>query len=233
MFPVGDVNPMYRTPIVTRLLVAANLIVFAFQWLLGVPLLLAFSFIPAELSALLQGDGEPSVLLDIFTAMFLHGGIAHLLGNLLFLWIFGDNVEAALGKGWFLPFYLLCGIAATLAQFATDPRSSIPNLGASGAISGVLGAYLVLFPRAQVRVFIWPFSLFVGTLPVPAILWIGLWFALQLVSGVQGLGMMSEGGVAFWAHIGGFVAGVLLVWLFPRRGLPTSAREGWQVAGER
>jgi membrane associated rhomboid family serine protease len=223
VFPVGDVNPMYRTPLVTRALVLVNLAVFGAQLLLGVPLLLALSFIPAELNALLQGAGGPGVLLDLFTAMFLHGGIAHLLGNLLFLWIFGDNVEAALGKGWFLPFYLLCGLAASLTQFATDPRSEIPNLGASGAISGLLGAYLVLFPGARVRVFIWPFSLFLGTLAVPAVVWIGIWFALQLFSGVQGIGGPAIGGVAFWAHIGGFVAGALLIWVFPRRPLPRRA----------
>jgi membrane associated rhomboid family serine protease len=221
MFPVGDVNPMYRTPIVTRTLVAINLIVFVLQALLGLQLTLALSFIPAELSALLSGDGDLGVLSDLVTAMFLHGGLAHLLGNMLFLWIFGDNVEAALGKGWFLPFYFICGFAASLTQFATMPQSEIPNLGASGAISGVLGAYLVLFPTAQVRVFVWPFSLFIGTLPVPAIVWIGLWFALQLVSGIQGLGGPAIGGVAFWAHIGGFLAGALLIWLFPRRPLPS------------
>ncbi|HMQ29232.1 MAG TPA: rhomboid family intramembrane serine protease [Chloroflexaceae bacterium] len=220
MFPVGDVNPMYRTPVVTRALVAANLVVFLLQGLLTTPALLALTFVPAELTALLQGEGGPGVIADMFTAMFLHGGLAHLIGNLVFLWIFGDNVEAALGKGWFLPFYLVCGLAATLAQYATAPLSTIPNLGASGAISGVLGAYLVLFPGAKVRVFIWPFSLFVGTPAVPAVIWIGLWFALQLFSGVQGLGGPAVGGVAFWAHIGGFVAGALLVWLLPRRPLP-------------
>lgn len=220
MFPIGDVNPMYRTPVVTRALVAANVLVFVLQGAFGLPWILALAFVPAELAALLQGAGDPGVLSDLFTAMFLHGGLAHLLGNMIFLWIFGDNVEAALGRGWYLPFYLLCGIAASLTQFATDPRSEIPNLGASGAISGVLGAYLVLFPRARVRVFIWPFSLFIGTLGVPAVIWIGLWFALQLISGVQGLGGPAIGGVAFWAHIGGFVAGAILVWVIPRRPLP-------------
>lgn len=217
MFPIGDVNPVWRPPVVTRALVAANLIVFALEILLGTPLLLALAFVPAQLTELLGGGGDPGVLLDLFTAMFLHGGVAHLLGNMVFLWIFGDNVEAALGKGWFLPFYLACGLAASAVQYATAPLSGIPNLGASGAISGVLGAYLVLFPSASVRVFVWPFSLFVGTLGVPAVVWIGIWFALQLFSGVQGLGMEAAGGVAFWAHVGGFVAGLLLVWVMPRR----------------
>lgn len=219
MFPIGDINPVYRPPVVTRALVAANVILFFLTLALGTPFLLALAFVPAELTALLGGDGNPGVLFDLFTSMFLHGGVAHLLGNLVFLWIFGDNVEAAFGKGWFLPFYLACGLAATAVQYATAPLSGIPNLGASGAISGVLGAYLVLFPSASVRVFVWPFSLFVGTLGVPAVVWIGLWFVLQLFNGVQILGDTAMGGVAFWAHIGGFVAGLVLVWVMPRRPL--------------
>lgn len=217
MFPVGDINPVYRRPVVTTMLVAANLIVFGIQVVLGLPFVLALSFVPAELFALLQGAGGPGVLADLLTAMFLHGSIGHLIGNMLFLWIFGDNVEAVFARGWFLPFYLACGIAASLSQYAIAPLSEIPNLGASGAISGVLGAYLVLFPTASVRVFVWPFSLFVGTLGVPAVVWIGLWFVLQLFSGVQDLGRVAVGGVAFWAHIGGFLAGLALVWLLPRR----------------
>jgi membrane associated rhomboid family serine protease len=224
VFPIGDVNPVWRTPVVTRALVAANLAVFALQLLFGIPMVLALSFIPAELYALLRGAGGVEVLRDMFTSMFLHGSVSHLVGNMVFLWIFGDNVEADLGKGWFLPFYLVCGLAATLTQYATDPLSEIPNLGASGAISGVLGAYLVRFPGASVRVFIWPFSLFIGTPGVPALVWIGLWFVLQLFSGVQGLGQVAAGGVAFWAHIGGFVAGLVLVWLLPRRPRPMGVR---------
>lgn len=217
MFPVGDINPVWRPPVVTTLLVVANLVVFVLELLLGEAFVLDLAFVPAELNALLQGAGNLEVLFDLFTAMFLHGSIGHLLGNLLFLWIFGDNVEAALGKGWFLPFYLVCGLAASFAQFALDPTSEIPNLGASGAISGVLGAYLIMFPGARVRVFIWPFSIFIGTLGVPAAVWIGLWFVLQLFSGIQEFGRMVTGGVAFWAHIGGFVAGLVLIYLLPRR----------------
>jgi membrane associated rhomboid family serine protease len=220
MFPVGDINPVWRPPVVTTALVVANVAVFLLQLLLGTPFVLAYSFVPAELNALLQGAGGPAVLLDLFTAMFLHGSVAHLLSNLLFLWIFGDNVEASLGKGWFLPFYLVCGLAASITQYATAPLSEIPNLGASGAISGVLGAYLVLFPVASVRVFVWPFSLFLGTLGVPAFIWIGLWFVLQLFSGVQELGRVAAGGVAFWAHVCGFVAGLALILLLPRRPRP-------------
>jgi membrane associated rhomboid family serine protease len=219
VFPIGDVNPVYRPPVVTRALVAANLVVFVLELLLGTPFLLALAFVPVELTELLGGGGNPGVIFDLFSSMFLHGGVTHLLGNMVFLWIFGDNVEAAFGKGWFLPFYLACGLAASAVQYATAPLSGIPNLGASGAISGVLAAYLVLFPSASVRVFVWPFSLFVGTLGVPAVVWIGLWFVFQLFNGVQTLGGMAMGGVAFWAHIGGFVAGLLLVWVMPRRPL--------------
>lgn len=222
MFPVGDINPVWRPPVVTTALVVANVAVFVLELLFGTPFIVAFSFVPAELSALLRGAGNLGVLVDLFTAMFLHGSVAHLLSNLLFLWIFGDNVEATLAKGWFLPFYLVCGLVASLTQYAVTPLSEIPNLGASGAISGVLGAYLVLFPVASVRVFVWPFSLFLGTFGVPAFIWIGLWFVLQLFSGVQELGRVAAGGVAFWAHIGGFVAGLLLILFLPRRPRPRS-----------
>lgn len=220
MFPVGDINPVRYPPWVTRGLVAINLIVFALELFLGVALIATMSFVPAELTALLRGSGDTGVLRDLFTAMFLHASVAHIFGNMLFLWIFGDNVEEDLGWGWFLPFYLVCGLVASLIQYATAPLSEVPMVGASGAISGVLGAYLVRFPRAQVRVFIWPFSLLVGTLAVPAALWIGLWFVLQLFAGIADLGRVSEGGVAFWAHIGGFVAGLVLVFLLPRRSRP-------------
>jgi membrane associated rhomboid family serine protease len=220
MFPIGDDNPVWRPPVVTTALVVANVAVFALELLYGTPFILAYSFVPAELNALLRGAGGLDVLLDLLTAMFLHGSVAHLLSNLLFLWIFGDNVEASLGKGWFLPFYLLCGLAASLSQYATMPLSEIPNLGASGAISGVLGAYLVLFPAASVRVFVWPFSLFLGTFGVPAFIWIGFWFGLQLFLGVREFGQVAAGGVAFWAHVGGFVAGLLLILLLPRRPRP-------------
>jgi membrane associated rhomboid family serine protease len=220
VFPIGDVNPVTRRPVITGLLVAANVIVFLFEILLGTRFVYDWSFVPAELFALLQGAGNLEVLADLFTAMFLHGSVAHIVGNLLFLWIFGDNVEAIFAKGWFLPFYLVCGLAASLTQYAINPTSEIPNLGASGAISGVLGAYLVLFPTASVRVFVWPFSLFLGTFGLPAFIWIGLWFVMQLFSGLQDLGRVASGGVAFWAHVGGFVAGLLLVWLLPRRPAP-------------
>jgi membrane associated rhomboid family serine protease len=217
MFPIGDINPVFSPPWVTRGLVVTNIVVFALELFLGIALIVTLSFVPAELSALLLGSGDASVLRDLFTAMFLHASVAHIFGNMLFLWIFGDNVEESLAWGWFLPFYLACGLVASLVQYATAPLSEVPMVGASGAISGVLGAYLVLFPRVKVRVFIWPFSLFIGTLNVPAAFWIGLWFVMQLFGGIEDLGRVSQGGVAFWAHIGGFLAGLFLVMVLPRR----------------
>lgn len=222
MFPVGDINPVRYPPWVTRALVVTNLVIFALELFLGIALIATLSFVPAELTALLRGSGDASVLRDLFTSMFLHASVAHIFGNMLFLWIFGDNVEEILAWGWFLPFYLACGLVASLVQYATAPLSEVPMVGASGAISGVLGAYLVRFPRARVRVFIWPFSLLIGTLAVPAAFWIGLWFVLQLFAGIEDLGRVTEGGVAFWAHIGGFLAGLVLVLVLPRRTLPRS-----------
>jgi membrane associated rhomboid family serine protease len=218
MFPIGDDNPTRRTPVVNTLLIVANIVVFVVQLLQGTEFILRWAFIPARLTAVLDGIGGPEVLATIFTAMFMHASIGHIVGNLLFLYIFGDNVEDNFGHIPYLFFYLLCGVAATFAQYFTDPISTIPNLGASGAISGVLGAYIVLYPTVRVRLFIWPFSLFLGSLGLPAFLWIGFWFGMQLLPAVQTLGrMMNEGGVAFWAHVGGFVAGVLLVLVFRRR----------------
>lgn len=220
MFPVRDDNPTRRVPVVNNALIAINVVVFIFELLLGDRFVYSWSFVPRELSDLLAGDGSFDVVLTMFSAMFLHGSIGHIIGNMLFLWIFGDNVEDNFGSGPYLIFYLLCGLAATLAQFFVDPRSAIPNLGASGAISGVLGAYIVLYPVAAVRLFVWPLSFFIGTFALPAFLWIGIWFVMQLIPGIQGLGAVSEGGVAFWAHIGGFVAGLLLIGFFRQRRPP-------------
>ena len=146
--------------------------------------------------------------------MFMHGGWLHLLGNMLYLWIFGDNVEDAFGHAKFLIFYLLCGIAATLLQVFFSASSNIPNLGASGAIAGVLGSYLVMFPRGQVRVLMGR-----GIIPLPALVVIGLWFVLQFISGVGSIAQASQtGGVAYMAHVGGFIAGVVLTFLFRSTG---------------
>ncbi len=213
MFPIGDDNPTRRPTVVNKILILLNVLVFLLELVGGDDFIITWSFIPASFSDWLNGEGSAFVLLTIATAMFMHAGIAHIFGNMLFLWIFGDNVEDEFGRVPYLVFYLVCGVGATLAQYLVNPISQIPNLGASGAISGVLGAYLVMHPLARVRLFVWPFSLFVGTIPLPAVLWIGVWFYLQLASGFDQLGMMiDQGGTAFWAHIGGFVVGFVLVW---------------------
>lgn len=219
MFPIGDDNPTRRTPVVNWILLALIIVVFLLEITSGNDFIIRWSFIPLRLTMLLEGNASLEVLLTIISAMFLHAGIGHIAGNLLFLWIFGDNVEDAFGHIPYLVFYLICGVGATFIQYFTDPQSRIPNLGASGAISGVLAAYMVMYPRARVRLAIWPFVLLIGTLPVPALLLIGFWFLMQLTSGFQALGMMTNaGGVAYWAHIGGFIVGFILVWfLRPRR----------------
>jgi membrane associated rhomboid family serine protease len=156
------------------------------------------------------------VWLTVFTSMFLHGSPLHLGGNMLYLWIFGNNVEDAMGSGRFLLFYLLCGIAAAAAQVATAPYSTIPMLGASGAVAGVLGAYLVRFPTAQVETCV--FFFFITIIRLPALIVLGFWFLLQFTQGIAELGGVSDGGgVAWWAHIGGFVLGMLLINLFAQR----------------
>jgi membrane associated rhomboid family serine protease len=159
--------------------------------------------------------------------MFVHGGWMHIIGNMAFLLIFGDNIEDATGHVSYLLFYLLCGIIAGLTQTFLNPASGIPMIGASGAISGVLGAYIVLFPQGKVRALV--FFGFIGQVLLPAWVMLGLWFLLQLVSGVTSLGAADVGGVAFWAHVGGFVAGALLIWLF--RDKETVARQNAMRAG--
>lgn len=222
MFPLGDENPTRRTPVVNWTLLLLNVIVFFFEIRGGEDFIMRWSFIPARFSAFLSGNPDPEALLTLFSAMFMHAGIAHIAGNLLYLWIFGDNVEDMFGHIPYLIFYLLCGIGATFFQYLTNPVSRVPNLGASGAIAGVLAAYMLMFPHARVRLAIWPLVLIFGTIPVPALLVIGVWFVLQLSSGFQMLGAMPDvGGVAYWAHIGGFVVGLLLAWFFrPRRPHP-------------
>ena len=180
-----------------------------------------YAIIPAEL---LRGQDLPPTIpipvwLTILTSMFLHGGLMHLLGNMLYLWIFGDNVEDAMGPIRFLLFYILCGVAAALTQIAIDPGSAIPLIGASGAIAGVLAAYFMLFPHARVLTLI-PIFFFLRLISVPAVFLLGVWFLLQVISGAGSLG--SGGGVAWFAHIGGFIAGAALVFLFRRRGVPVT-----------
>ncbi|HLD13195.1 MAG TPA: rhomboid family intramembrane serine protease [Burkholderiales bacterium] len=221
MIPLRDDNPTTITPFVTYIFIAACILVFLWQMSLGEKgfeaAVLALGVIPATL----LGDARlpPELYLvppvaTVFSSMFLHGGFMHLAGNMLYLWIFGNNVEDSMGHVRFVIFYLLCGVAAVLAQAWPNPESTIPMIGASGAISGVLGAYLLLFPRAHVLVLI-PLGMFSRMVPLPAMVVLGFWFVLQLVSSALADG--SQGGVAFGAHIGGFVAGMILIPVFKYR----------------
>lgn len=219
VFPIGDDNTGRRLfPVVTVLLIVVNVAVFLIELAQGARIegfFQTWAVIPAEYSA--REDLPPTqpfpFWATMFTSMFMHGGWLHLFGNMLYLWIFGDNVEDAMGRGRYLVFYLACGIAAALAQIAIDPDSTIPSVGASGAISGVLGAYLVMFPGRRVAV------LLIRTVTyMPAIVVIGFWILLQFISGIGQLAQTEQtGGVAYAAHVGGFVAGLVLVWLFRKR----------------
>jgi membrane associated rhomboid family serine protease len=218
MFPVSDVIPSRTTPVVTISLIALNAFAFLYELTLSDPELHRFvqsyGVVPAYFSL-------PAVV----TSMFLHGGWLHFLGNMLYLWIFGDNVEDRLGHGWFVLFYLGCGAAAALGQVATSPVSLVPMVGASGAIAGVMGAYFVLFPHSRVltAVFI---LFFMDLIEIPAIFFLGIWFLMQFFSGVGSLGAdAAQGGVAFWAHIVGFAVGALagVVW----RTIESRRRERW------
>lgn len=205
MLPIGDDNSSRRiTPVITYLLIAANVFFFLLELTFGDVFIEKLAVVPARFFANPAGQ-----FLTIFSAMFLHAGWLHLLGNMLYLWIFGDNVEDRFGHGKFLLFYLVCGVAAFYAQMITDPTSTVPNLGASGAIAGVLGAYLLLFPRQRVRVLLFNFII-----PMPAIIVIGLWIFLQIISQTSSAYTANAGGVAYMAHIGGFIAGFILTLLF-------------------
>jgi membrane associated rhomboid family serine protease len=203
MLPIGDDNSARRTvPVVTYALIAVNVLFFLVELSAGEDFIRQWSVIPRELLANPVGE-----FITIFTAMFMHGGWLHLLSNMLYLWIFGDNVEDRLGHAKFLLFYVLCGIAATYAQALVNPGSNIPNLGASGAIAGVLGAYLIMFPGGRVSVMMGR-----GIIPMPALVVIGFWALLQVFSSFAAAN--NTGGVAYMAHVGGFVAGLVLGLLF-------------------
>ena len=201
MFPIRDHNPSGRTPFVTYALMAINIVVFLSYVDMGDRALSYFywdyALIPAEVSA---GEG----ITGVFTSMFLHGGFLHLAGNMLFLFIFGDNIEDEMGHLPYLGFYLACGLAAAVLQWASAPQSMVPVVGASGAIAGVMGGYLLLYPRAKVDILL-IFIVFFKVLPLPAWIMLGLWFGMQLFGGFSTPG--DGGGVAYWAHAGGFVAG--------------------------
>jgi membrane associated rhomboid family serine protease len=233
MFPYRDENRTQRRSWVTLVFIALNVLTWLFVQGAGAPLPLAQSvcnlgLIAGELTGSLPpgtafplGEGlacltdpGPQVS-NVLTSMFLHGSWMHLLGNMWFLWIFGDNVEDSMTRPRFAVFYLLCGVVAALAQVLTDPSSGIPMVGASGAISGVMGAYLVLYPRVRVFALL-PLGFFLTSVALPAWVMLAYWIGLQLLSGVTSIGRVGAG-VAFWAHVGGFVAGVVLVKLFARR----------------
>jgi membrane associated rhomboid family serine protease len=202
MLPIGDDNSSRRTfPIITYALIALNLIFFFFELAGGDAFILSWSFVPTRFLSDPAGQ-----FITVFTSMFMHAGWLHILGNMLYLWIFGDNVEDRFGHFKFLLFYLACGVAASFAQFIFSMNSNIPNLGASGAIAGVLGAYLLLFPRGKV------YMLFFRIItPVPAWVALGFWIFLQIISGAGSLASAGQtGGVAYMAHIGGFLAGLIL-----------------------
>ena len=206
MFPIGDDDSSRRTvPLVTYALIALNVLFFFVELSGGDAFIEQWAFVPSRFLANPGGD-----FLTLFTAMFMHAGWVHLGGNMLYLWIFGDNVEDRFGHIKFIIFYLLCGLAATFAQLAFSAGSNVPNLGASGAIAGVLGAYILMFPQGKVKVLMGR-----GVVPMPALVVIGLWIVLQFFSGIGSIANTAEtGGVAYMAHIGGFIAGFALTFLF-------------------
>ena len=221
MIPLRDVIPSRTTPYVTFAIIAVNALAFLLE--LRAPdiqdFVFAYGLIPAEFS-----------WVNVFTSMFLHGGWLHIIGNMWFLWIFGDNVEDRMGHGRFVVFYLLCGIAAALAQTMMAPNSQIPMVGASGAIAGVMGAYFVLYPRSRIVTLV-PLFVFMQIMEVPAILFLGIWFLMQFISGVGTVATVAgreSGGVAFWAHVAGFITGVAAVMVFRR---PERQRVEWWDEG--
>ncbi len=215
--PLKDNNPSRTYPVVNITLLLANVVIFLYQ--LALPpydqklFLLSNATIPARIPAFLDGHvGFEAAFLPLITSMFLHSGFLHLAGNMLFLWIFGDNVEDTFGHLPYLFFYLGCGLGAGLLHILFNLGSTIPALGASGAISGVMGAYMVLFPRERILTLV-----FIFVVPIPAVFILGYWFLLQFLAGIDALGTSAKGGVAVWAHVGGFLLGVLLTQVLRRR----------------
>ena len=218
-FPLKDDNPTSTFPVVTVGLILANCLVFYHQLTLSLPAGQRFVFewgaIPYQIihGEILSGRGLVPPFVTLFSSMFLHGGFMHLIGNMLYLWIFGNNIEDTLGHFRFLTFYLLAGLSAALIQVLSDPQSTTPMIGASGAVAGVLGAYLLLFPQARILTLMFIFF-FIRMIRVPALVVLGFWFLMQLLGVTSG----AETGVAFFAHIGGFVAGLVMIKVFqPRR----------------
>ena len=211
MIPLRDTQPSHSVPLVTIALIVVNAVVFLYEVSLDDyslnHFIASYGVIPDRL--------DPAALL---TSMFLHGGWMHLIGNMWFLWIFGDNIEDILGRWKYLLFYLACGVAAALVHVVTNPYSRVPTVGASGAIAGVMGAYMLKFPHSRVLTLVFIFVFFT-TIEVPAILLLGYWVLIQFFSGAASIGysQASQGGVAFWAHVGGFAAGMLLIKILPTK----------------
>ncbi len=221
MIPLRDTIPSRTFPWVTIALICANVLVFLHQISLGsrqgAAFVAVFGAVPAQFTgAAVHAAPALAPGLTIATSMFLHGGVLHLLGNMVFLWIFGNNVEDATGHLRFIAFYLVCGTAAALAHIATNPASNVPMVGASGAISGVLGAYFLLYPHARIVTLLW-FGFFAQTVQIPAFIFLGFWFLAQFFSWTFSGGSGGGGGVAFAAHLGGFLAGLLLLVPFKQR----------------
>src|SRR5262245_41436261 len=218
MIPLRDVIPSRTAPLVTIALIVVNVLVFLYEMSLGrgaEAFMLRWGLVPAAFS-----------WVTVITSMFLHGGLLHVGGNMLYLWIFGDNVEDRMGHGRFLAFYLLCGTAAALAQTMATPNSDVPMVGASGAVAGVMGAYFVLYPKSRVVTLVPLFFVF-QIIEVPAIVFLGIWFVMQFFSGLlttSAAGGGDLGGIAFWAHVAGFVAGLIGVVVFRR---PERQRVEW------
>ncbi len=219
--PLKDLNPSRTYPFVNITLILANITVFIYETGLEVTLprhayeamLLTYSTVPSRFPALLAGHASfEASFVPLVTSMFLHANFWHLAGNMLFLWIFGDNVEDFFGHFTYLFFYLVCGIGAGLLHVLFNFHSNIPAVGASGAISGVMGAYILLYPRARILTLV-----FIFPLPVPAVVFLGLWYVMQFLAGISTIGMKVTGGVAVWAHIGGFLLGMLLTSMARRR----------------
>ena len=237
LFPIGDDNRgRLKTPFVVYIIIAINAVVFlvfqqATRTEAGAEFTYAYSVVPYEIThnvdlvapvrvpggpVIPQFPGPTPIWLTILTSMFMHGGWMHILGNMLYLWIFGDNVEDNFGHGKFLIFYLVCGIAASFSQILVDPNSPIPSLGASGAIAGVLGAYLIMFPRNRVRNLVF-LGFFFTTIELPAVVVLGFWIVIQIFSQYTATFGHAQGGVAYMAHIGGFATGLLLCLLLRNR----------------
>ena len=215
MIPLNDENPTYTTPVVVYVLIAINVVVFLHEMSLGSQLnnfFQLYAVVPQELSASFAGTppNQPvPELATLISSQFLHGGLMHIGFNMLFLWTFGNNIEDSLGHVKFLLFYLFCGVLAALTHWFFDMQSLVPTVGASGAIAGVMGAYILKYPKAKILTLL-PLGIIFTTVRIPAVFFLGFWFVQQAISSVASLGVTTEGGVAYWAHAGGFIFGAIL-----------------------